>query len=98
MTADKILVKSQYVMFCSIWCHLYNLKKREKQPWRIVTFSKVADFLTATLLKVTLLHGCFSLFLKLYKWYQITQIITYFDYWKTDLGCKISETAQVYVW
>ena len=29
--------------------------KREKHPWRSVTFSKVA-----TLLKVTLLHGCFS--------------------------------------
>ena len=24
-----------------IWYHLYNLKKREKHPWRSVTFSKV---------------------------------------------------------
>ena len=23
-----------------IWYHLYNLKKREKQPWRSVTFTK----------------------------------------------------------
>ena len=30
----------------------------------------------ATLLKVTLFHGCFSRFSKLCKWYQITQSIT----------------------
>ena len=35
-----------------------QFKKREKYPWRSVTFSKVA-----ILLKVTLLHGCFSRFL-----------------------------------
>ena len=34
-----------------------QFKKREKNPWRSVTFSKVAG------LKVTLLHGCFSCFL-----------------------------------
>ena len=34
-----------------------QFKKREKHPWRRVTFSKVE-----TLLKVTLLHGCFSRF------------------------------------
>ena len=38
-----------------------QFKKREKQPWRSVTVSKVAE--PATLLKVTLLHGCFSRFL-----------------------------------
>ena len=36
-----------------------QFKKREKHPWRSVTFSKVAG----SLLKVTLLHGCFSHFL-----------------------------------
>ena len=35
-----------------------QFKKREKHPWRSVTFR----------LKVTLLYGCFT-FLKLYKWY-----------------------------
>ena len=30
----------------------------------------------ATLLKVTLLHVCFSRFFKLYKWYQIARRIT----------------------
>ena len=38
----------KYVMRCEIWYHLYNLKN-ELQP--------------ATLLKLTLLHGCFSRFL-----------------------------------
>ena len=37
-------------------------KKRENHPWTSVTFSKVAGFQSATLLKLTLLHGCFSLF------------------------------------
>ena len=40
-------------MWCiAIWYHLYNLKKREKQPWRSVTFS--LGFQSTTLLKVTL--------------------------------------------
>ena len=34
-----------------------QLKKREKHPWRSVTFKP------ATLLKVTLFHGCLSRFL-----------------------------------
>ena len=36
-----------------------QFKKREKHPWRSVTFSKVAG----KLLKVTPLHGCFPCFL-----------------------------------
>ena len=31
----------------------------------------------ATLLKVTLLHRCFSRFFKFCKWYQITQSVSY---------------------
>ena len=38
---------------------IVQFEKREKHPWRSVTFSK-----PATLLKVILLHGCFSRFLK----------------------------------
>ena len=33
-----------FVMRCAIWYHSYNLKKREKHPWRTVNFSKVAGF------------------------------------------------------
>ena len=38
-----------YVMLCSIWYHLYNLKRCEKHP-------------NMKTLKVALLHGCFSRF------------------------------------
>ena len=55
------------------WCDVLRdlvpfvqFKKREKHLWRSVNFG---------LLKVTLLHGCFS-HLKLYRWYQIAQNIT----------------------
>ena len=40
-----------------------QFKKREKHPWRSATFIKVAGLKTATLIKVVLLHGCFSRFL-----------------------------------
>ena len=43
-----------------------KFKKRVKHPWKSVTFSKVAGFQPPTLLKVTLLHECFSRFFKLY--------------------------------
>ena len=61
----------RYMVCCAIWCHLCNLKKHEKHPSRSVTFSKVTGF------SCSLLHGCFSRFFKLYKWYQIAQRITY---------------------
>ena len=62
-----------YVMFCAI-C---TILKTWKNPWRSVTFCKVAGFYPATLRKVTLLHGCFFTFFKLYKCHQIVQNITY---------------------
>ena len=39
-----------------------QFKKREKHPWRSVNFSKIS-LKPATLLKLALLHGCFSRFL-----------------------------------
>ena len=39
-----------------------QFKKREKHPWRSVTFSKVAGLKPTTLLKLTLLHRCFPRF------------------------------------
>ena len=44
----------------AIWYHLYNLKNVKNIT--SVTFSKVAGFQPATLLKVTLLHGVFHIF------------------------------------
>ena len=40
-----------------------QFKKREEYPWRSVNFSTVAGLKSATLLNLTLLHGCFSRFL-----------------------------------
>ena len=51
-----------------------QFKKREKHPWRIVTFSKA---LARNFTKSNTLPWVFFTFLKLYKWYQITQRITY---------------------
>ena len=45
---------------CAIWNHLYSFKK-VKNTHGSVTFSKVAG--SATLLKATLLSGCFSRYL-----------------------------------
>ena len=45
-----------YVMFCAIWYQLYNLKNVKN------THEGTLLIELATLLKVTLLHGCFSLF------------------------------------
>ena len=39
-----------------------QFKEREKHPWRSVNFSKVGRPNPATLIKLTLLHGCFSCF------------------------------------
>ena len=49
-------------MLCAIWYHFLQIKKREKHPWRNVTFSKVAE-LQACFTKRILLYGCFSRFL-----------------------------------
>ena len=31
------------VIFCAIWYHLHNFKKREKHPRKSITFGKVTD-------------------------------------------------------
>ena len=43
----------EYVMLCAIWCYLYNSKN----------VKNTYELKPATLLKLTLLHGCFSRFL-----------------------------------
>ena len=53
-----------------------RFKKREKHRRSSFTYSRIAG-LPEILLKVTFLHGCFSRFFKLYKWYQITQSVSY---------------------
>ena len=63
-------------MPCKIFHHLCHLKNVKSTHGGLLL---LADFRleTATLLKVTLVHGCFSRFFKLYKWYKIAQSIIY---------------------
>ena len=56
---------------------LVQFKKHEKHLWRTVTFTKVK------VIKVALVHECFSHFYKFDKWYQIMQSITYYQ----NIGC-----------
>ena len=48
-------------MLCSIWHHFYNLRKVENTHGGVLLLVKLQA--SATLLKVTLFHGCFSRFL-----------------------------------
>ena len=56
-----IYVTSSYVIALRDFVSFVQFYKREKHPWRSVTFSIVAGFR----LNVTLLHGCFSRFFRL---------------------------------
>ena len=47
-----------YVVRCAIWYYLYNLKNVKNTHGGVLTLVQAA-----TLLKSTLLHGCFSRFL-----------------------------------
>ena len=70
------------VIFKIIWDALRNLvpilqfKKREKLPWRSITFSKVAGFIFQCYQKQHTSMAVFHLF-KQYKWCQIAQSISY---------------------
>ena len=69
-----------------------QFKKREKHPWRSVTFSKVACRLKrATLLKVTLLYSCFACFLNCT---DVTKSRKAFHVWRNDFSlivCRMTE-------
>ena len=72
------------VTVCDALCDLVpfvQFKKREKHSWRSLTFSKVRDFT-----KSNTPAWVFFTFLKLYKWYQIAQRITYIQNLKNMLN------------
>ena len=52
-----VMKPSKLIVFCAIWYHLYNFKSVKN------THGGVLLLVPVTLLKVTLLHGCFSRFL-----------------------------------
>ena len=53
-------------MLCTIWYHLYNLNSVKNTHGGMLL-----------LLKVTPLHGCFSHFFLMQKWYDIVQSVAY---------------------
>ena len=99
----KIML-SLYVMLCTIWYHLYNLKN-------------VKNIHVGILLLVTLLLGCFSHFLnctacnftksnilswvfitffKLYKWYLTAQRASYKNQ-SIDFQCSANKLSSFYI-
>ena len=62
-------------MFCAIWYHLYNFKNLENTHGGVLLLGKL-QAKPADLLKITLLHGCFSRFLNCTSGTQIAQRIT----------------------
>ena len=69
---EKKYLKSGKLLFFDSLFSLLKLKfgiictkKREKHPWRRVTFSTVAGWNLRIYTKRTILHGCFSRFFKL---------------------------------
>ena len=63
LEGGRLIETLRYVMFLHDLVSFLQFKKREKHRWSSIAFNKVADFEPGTLLKVTLLHGCFSRFL-----------------------------------
>ena len=59
---EIVRIEGEYVTLCAIWYQLYNFKNIKNTRGRLLLLVKLhAD--SATLLKVTLLHGCFLRFL-----------------------------------
>ena len=59
-----------YVAFCAIWYHLYNLKNLKNSHGGVL--------LLVNFTKSNTPPWVFFTFLKLYKWYQIAQSVTYY--------------------
>ena len=53
----QVIKFGSYVMHCAIWYHLNNLKNVKNTHGRVLILVQ-----PATILKLTLLHGCFSRF------------------------------------
>ena len=63
-------------MRCMIWYYLHNLKTVKTTHGGELLSEKLQATAT-TLLKVKILHDCFSRCINCYKWYQIAQSILY---------------------
>ena len=82
-----------FVILCAIWYHLYNLKQREKHPWRSDTFSKVqAEACNVT--KSNNPAWVFFTFLKLNKWYQTDKGMYYKIKFLANFVTRLSSTPH----
>ena len=74
--SDRPSTHSLYVMRFAIWYHLYNLKNVKNTHGRVLILVKLqAEACNFTKINIPL--WLFFTFFKLYKWFQITQGITY---------------------
>ena len=63
-------------MFCAIWYHFVQFKKREKHPRNSVTYSKF-QAKACNFTKSGTPPWMFFTFLILYKWYQAAQNVSF---------------------
>ena len=78
-----------------------QIKKREKHPWRSVTFSKTESLQLNT--KCNTPPWVFFTFLKIYKWYQIAQRIIFTQLLRTVVSMTFSvrlnlNTTRKWLW
>ena len=67
----SLLLTKSYVMLCAIWCYLYNLKNVRNAHGGVLLL------VACNFTKSNTPPRAFSMFFKLYKWYQIAQRIAY---------------------
>ena len=73
---------TKYVTCCTIWYQLYNFKKVKNTHGGVLILANLqASAFNFT--KINTPQWVFFTFLKLYKWHQIVQRITY----KGNIGC-----------
>ena len=68
-------------MLCAIWYHLHNLKNVKNTHGGVLLLVQLQAFKPATLLKVTLLHECFSRVLNCTNGTKLRQRTTYYHYY-----------------
>ena len=75
-----------FMMVCAIWCHLYNLKNVKNIYGGVVFLIKLQAL--ASLLKVTLPHGCFSRFLNCTNVTKSCKL-SHFYHLRTHFDCEV---------
>ena len=76
LLASMWIFKKLYVMRCAIWYYLYNFKNMKNSRRWVLLLEKL-QALACNFTKSNTPPWLFFMFLKLYKWYQIAQHISY---------------------